>query len=215
MAHDDSQGWLELQAQARAGSTAAQNALVAMARPWIRSRAESLLNERLLTVVEVEDIVQDSSFQIFKNIPGLSFANRSAFKNYVHSTVRNIVIDLVRRHFQTVKRSARTSSLDESAGGEYPDDRQTLVETLINSATSPSMNAAKREARIIVEMAMQRLTDDHRRVIQYSIFEHRSRASIAKEMSRSEEAVRAMLARAVQALAVSLQNLGYVEGSSQ
>ena len=135
-----------------------------------------------------DEIAEDLASQVFlkawENL--YRYHPRGPFLAWLYAIARNTVID----HYRTRK---HVVSLDEATPIAAPydklDDRMQL---------ESDMQA--------LQAAMQRLTEEQREVITLKFIADYDTAQIAKQMGKSEGAIRALQMRALQALARAMKN---------
>ncbi len=97
--------------RARAGDEPAFESIVLRLSPRVRRTARSVLNDRH----EVEDIVQDTFFAVYRRLSGLR--DPAAFDGWVLRIARNLALDHARR----LKRCRPSMRVYQEAGDRAPD----------------------------------------------------------------------------------------------
>lgn len=145
---------------------------------WVTTRLSSSLRAK----VEPQDVVQETMLAVHRGLHGFEGDDR-AFLRWLFTIAENRIRDLV-EHFGAKKR-------------QRPDP-------VPHDQTTPSRAAMRNEMAVRVRDALTRLSEPHRQVIQLRRFEERDVGEIAEAMDRSENAVRVLYCRAIQALRAEL-----------
>jgi RNA polymerase sigma-70 factor (ECF subfamily) len=165
------------------GDAQARGALFDRLRPrlvlWVTTRLSSQLRAK----VEPEDVVQEILLAVHGSLDRFDGGDDRAFLRWLFTVAENRIRDLA-DHFGAAKR--REQPLDP------------------REQTTPSQHAARSETARRVQAALERLAEPHRQVIQLRRFEEREVPEIARIMDRSENAVRILYCRALQALKAEL-----------
>jgi len=161
------------------GDAEARGALLERIRPRLLLWVTARLGDNLRQKIEPDDVVQEILVAVHKSLDGFKGDSDRAFMGWLFKLAENRIRDLA-DHFGAQKRQ--------------------LPPPLSFSQTSPSAVAVRNEMAEIVRNSLEQLNEDYRRVIQLRRFEERSVAEVAEAMERSENAVRVLYCRAVQAL---------------
>jgi RNA polymerase sigma-70 factor (ECF subfamily) len=165
-------------------------------RAFIRLRAGKVILAR----ESCSDLAQSVCREILAHLDRFEYPGEKAFKQWLFRTALR---KLGHRydHWQAARRDARR---------ERPVDRQTQAtqdqETLqcYRTFCTPSAQAIAGEELQRIERAFEQLADDRREVIVLSRLMGLDHAEIARELGRSEAAVRSLLCRALAELAEQL-----------
>lgn len=144
------------------------------------------------------DIVQSVCREILQDLGRFEYRDEAAFRSWLFDTALHKIIDRHRYHHAAKRDAAREMPI--GAGCEAGDAQILACYTRI---ASPSRGAIAR-----VEAAFDALPDDYRRVITLARIVGLSHGEIAREMGRSEDAVRNLLARALARLGGVLARAG-------
>jgi RNA polymerase sigma-70 factor (ECF subfamily) len=189
VAQDDTRSFL---VRAVAGADAARNALLERVRPRLVLWAGARLSPALRAWVEPEDVAQDVLMDAHRRLDAFQGTEVRAFYAWLFKIAENRIRDLFDR--QNAKK------------------RQPVPPPLTFTQTSPSVRAARSETLARVLAAVESLPEDYRQVLQLRRLEEQDVEQVAQVMGRSENAVRILYCRALQALRESLRNAG-VTGS--
>ena len=142
---------------------------------WVATRLSSALKSK----VEPEDVVQEILLSVHKSLGGFSGDDDRAFLRWLFTVAENRIRDLA-DHFGALKRQTPQP---------VPADQ-----------TGPQTAAARNEMAVKVREALTGLSESHAQVIQMRRFEELEIAEIAARLGKSENAVRVLYCRAIQAL---------------
>jgi len=154
------------------------------------------LGAELRSRESVSDIVQEVYLEAVRSFDRFSPQAPQGFYRWLCKIVEHKIIDAHRRHFGAARRDARREVALEQIGSPALNGPE---------GDSPSRIMLRDEASDQVRQALMRLPPDHRRVIELRQFEMLSSADVGQRMSRSAEAVRALLVRALKRLALEMR----------
>jgi RNA polymerase sigma-70 factor (ECF subfamily) len=190
--------WLQWYREGKAGDQEARERLSKELRPFIRALAQKQESNQKRRIWDASDITQESLLKLFtlpreQEFKGTTVAE---FVTWVQKLVQNKSFDAI-RHDKAKKRGG-----DRFVGG-LPGDAEGEIALAANTS-SPSAamtrqeeEQKKQEERRRYEEALERLSEDHRRVICLRMRENLSVAEVAQKMDRSEEAVKQLYQRAL------------------
>ena len=164
-----------------------------------------ITGEHLLSVVEVDDLLQEVSTAA---ITGLATAPLDQYEpmQWLQQIARRRVVDAHRFHFDAKRRDAgRKQSIHGSSGGDS--SAQGLEALLAASMTSPSA-AFSRDVRMArMHEAISGLSDDQRDVIRMRYAEGMPTKEIAERVGKTDVAVRVLLSRSMRQLEKKLDDV--------
>ena len=145
-------------------------------------------------VVDVEDILQDTFAQAFRDIEGLRFNSRRLFASWLAKIATNRFHDK-RKLLEAMKRpSAR-----RVAQGSSPSVRA-LIDEVSEDGKTPSQIAACNERWQALQIAIASLPPDQQQAVRQYCLEQNSLEEVAASMQRTPASVRSLVHRAKQAL---------------
>jgi RNA polymerase sigma-70 factor (ECF subfamily) len=180
--------WAVLLQKARAGDHAALNELAGEVRPELAAIAKKALPKRKGGKDDASDVVQESLLAICRNIGNFRGTTEAEFRAWLRAIVRNKARDVQRYDHQPGRDENRKQALPEDSSGAV---------MLAAGTSSPSQQATRREEEARREEALKRLPADAQEVIRLHFHEERDWPEIAREMERSEAAVKRLYFRAV------------------
>ena len=164
-------------------------------RAFVRLRAGKLLREK----ESCSDLVQSVCREVLEHIDRFQYAGENAFRNWLYKTALR---KLGHRYdyYQADKRSPAHEEPLPAARADQSHDPDRLLSCYATFCT-PSRQAGAREELQHIEAAFDELSADHREVIVLSRILGLPHAEVAREMGRTEVAVRSLLSRALVQLA--------------
>ncbi len=164
----------------------------------------SLSSDRLLSMVEPEDIQQEVATAA---LAGLDTAPLDEYTplQWLQQIVRRRVVDAHRFHFQAQRRTAdRQTSLQADRGGAGSQGLEALISA---SFTSPSA-AFSRDVRMArLQEAIDGLAADARQAVRLRYSQGMPTKQIAEMMNKSDAAIRVLLSRTMRQLEKTLADV--------
>jgi RNA polymerase sigma-70 factor (ECF subfamily) len=163
-------------------------------RPYLLAVAEREMGAELRQKAGPSDLVQETLIQAHRVRPDALPNSRDAARHWLKAILIRRISDFRDRYEGTQKRrisrEIRLDTTSETDSEALPDP----------SARTPSSIAASNEHDDQLREAMDRLSRDHREVLELRVRQGRSFAEIAKTMHRSAEAVQMLYLRALRSL---------------
>jgi len=171
--------------------------------PTLTVYIERHLPQELRTVLEPQDILQDTFFEAFRRIGQFKPKGGHAFYRWLVTIARNR-IKYVLREKLALKRGGKNAAQGD---GEQEDEStvKLLQEFAVYSKT-PSQSAARHEAMAAVEQCLARLPDDCREAIRLLHLEGLGAQEAAALMNRTKHAFHMLCYRGMQALRIELRS---------
>ncbi len=146
----------------------------------------------------VDDILQDTFVQAFRDIRTLAPQGEQAFRAWLETVADHRLQDALRR----ARRKKRGGDFQQATDGGAPEGSQwlPLVELLKGDVGTPSQNAAQQEAVAAVQVGVSALPPDQREAIRMHCLDRLSVEETAQAMQRTPGAVRGLVQRAKIAL---------------
>ena len=166
------------------GGEAAREDLLERLRPRIVLWVSTRLSPELRARVDPEDIAQEVLLGLHKGLDEFEDKGEGAFFGWMFRMAENRIRDVVDYHGAKKRQPAARAE---------------------QSQTSPSTAAARSEAFAQVQQVLSGLQEDYRRVIQLRRLEELEVPEVARLMERSENAVRVLYCRALQALRQAME----------
>lgn len=192
----------ELLAAARAGNAIAWGQLLERYRPYLLLLAEVQIPKLLRVKAEPLDLVQETLLQAHQDFPAFRGHSEGEFLSWLREILATRLSRLSRRYLTTISRNAR---LEKDLFQVLNNSSRVLDRLLTSSSGSPSATAGRHEEAVQVAAAMEKLSEDHRKVLVLRHMEGLTFAKTGERMNRSEDAARKLWARAVQLLQAVMQ----------
>lgn len=178
---------VELLGRARAGEAAALDDLLERYRERLLARIRLMMGAEARRHAESMDFLQGVLLEVARDLARAEVPDEAAFLRWATRVARNNIRDHMRKRRERALESFSQTALGAlGPGSAGPAD------------ATPSRHAGSREEVEKLVEALERLSPDHRRVIELRDFEGLSCRETAREMDRpSEEAVQMLHARAL------------------
>lgn len=197
MAPQDSPQRTELPAEAALVAAAVAGDGVALERLLLASydrlarQIETKLPPRLQATQAVEDILQQTFCQAFRDIRRFEPRGEASFATWLARIADNRLLDAIKQH----DRQKRGGGRQRVEAGEHDSRILALLDWLPADDTSPSSVVARGEAIQALSVALASLPDDQREAIRLRILEGKSLDETAAAMERTPDAVRGLVHR--------------------
>jgi RNA polymerase sigma-70 factor, ECF subfamily len=183
---------LELLASATSGDRDAMTQLLRHCAGPLRARVAANIDARWQAMLDVDDVLQVTYIEAFDGIQRLAVERVAAFQNWLYRLAENNIRDAI-RHLDAAKRPSPGKRLTPTNENEACLD---LVEALGVHSVTPSRVAAAKEARQLLQAALEDLPPDHQEVVRRFDLAQEDPKDIASSLGRSIGAVYMLRARA-------------------
>ncbi|MBI3834429.1 MAG: sigma-70 family RNA polymerase sigma factor [Planctomycetes bacterium] len=186
--------------QAVEGDAAALRTLLVHFGGEVRQRISGRIEKRWRASLDEDDVMQVAYLEAFLHIDQLTARDSASFLAWLTRIAENARRDAIRglsrqKRPDPVRRVVATPDADSYIG---------LLECLGVTTTTPSREAARRDATAILESAIARLPEDYRTAVRLYDLEGRPISEVAAGMGRSVGAVHMLRARAHDRLRLDL-----------
>jgi RNA polymerase sigma-70 factor (ECF subfamily) len=186
---------------ARKGSAAALGQVLDACRGYLLLIARDELDVALRAKGSASDLVQETFIEAQRDFAQFHGAGEGELMAWLRQMLLNNLRDFTRRHQLALKRDvSRELSLNAARTHEGP------AFSLISDATSPSERLMRNEQAENVQHALDRLPEDHRRVLLLRYHDGRSFEEIGALLKRSANAARKLWLRAIDNMERELGN---------
>lgn len=179
-------------AAAVAGDESAVSALIRLHHARFVGYVHRKLGPAWAGRIEPEDVLQEAYVDVFASIGGLTEPTPDAFFRFATRIIEHKFIDQLRR-WRSRKRDVRR----EAAAG--PAGERSVYDQLVDHVLSPNSTASRvvrREEAVGAMLAcLARLPEHYREAVRRFHLEGEPLARIAKDLDRTEEAVRKLVTR--------------------
>ena len=183
---------LGLVAAAIGGDRVALERLLLANYDALAMQVASRLPARLQATQAVEDILQVTFCQAFRDIGRFEQRADASFGNWLARIAENRLLDAIKQH-DCAKRGGDAKHVTEGAADEsrvLP-----LWDWIAADDTSPSSVIARDEALHALHVALAALPPDQRQAVQLRILESKSLEVVAQVMGRTPDAIRGLVHR--------------------
>lgn len=179
------------------GNNGALTDLLAQYDPDLRRWLGDRVGRRYRSAFDVDDVLQVTYLEAFLRIRQFSPDRNGTLWTWLKRIAENNLLDAI-RELNRDKRPPRGRQV-----GVAPTDESyvTLITSLNSDETTPSIRAAKEEARGLLDTALGKLPADYEMVVRFYDLLGWSATEVAEEMGRSVGAVHMLKARAHERLA--------------
>jgi RNA polymerase sigma-70 factor (ECF subfamily) len=188
---------------AKAGSSPALVRLLDRYRATLVEQAQGHLCPRLRVKLDIEDLLQDVSLHVYRDIGRFRGSTEGEFVSWLRNILARILMNQMRHYFGTARRNLRR----EQPLGDRDDSTGDRARDPVAPDTSPSHRASKQELVCRLAEAIERLPVLYRKVIVLRHKEGRSFADVAHMLDRTEDSVKNMWFRALHHLRGALADL--------
>ncbi len=181
----------ELIESAKNGDQVSLERLLLMAYPKVLRHVQIKQPSILKGKVGPDDLVQQAFTQAFLKIKTFEGENEMSFMKWLRVIADRQLQDAV----QLAAAKKRGGDRKQVTGGGE-DSRLQLLDILAGNESTASRQMSRKESMQALHVSIAELPEDYRLVVLLRYFEGQSLAEIAKELGRSEGAVRGLLDRA-------------------
>lgn len=193
----------DLVRDASRGDRAALEELLQQQLPGLRAYVRLRCGETVRLKESCSDLVQSVCREVLADLGGFEYRGEAAFRQWLYQAAERKIIDRA-RYWQAEKRDlSRERRAPEAAGAAGAPEAQ-LIDSY-RSFYTPSHAAIAREELARVERAFDRLPEHYRKVITLSRLVGLPHAEIARQMGKTEGAVRTLLCRALAELSEEIE----------
>lgn len=182
---------------ARAGSQEALGSALETYRRYLLSVAENNLDPRLQAKGGASDLVQETFLEAQRDFEQFTGTTEAELLAWLRKLLLNNMGNFARKYRDTEKRAvgrevALPTEGSSASGAPTP--------VAVGKGPSPSGLAIANEQAQAIQLALDRLPEDYRRVIQLRYQEEKSFEEIGRLLNRSPDAARKLWSRAMQQL---------------
>lgn len=187
----------DLKQRLAAHDAAALGELLQVKRAPLMAFIERQLGSALRRRVEPDDVLQETSAEAVRSLPGTDLSQRDPF-GWLCQIAERKIIDLHRRHFGAQKRDAGREVPLGSSGSDT--HSPALINMLVMSMTTPSQAFSRDAREMRLADAIAQLPKDQRDALRMRYVENLPSKQIAEQLGKTDAAVRVMLTRSLKKL---------------
>jgi RNA polymerase sigma-70 factor (ECF subfamily) len=178
--------------QAIAGERFALERLLLMHARRLSRHLQPKIPDVLKGKIEVDDILQQTFLQVFRDIGTFSPAGDGSFYAWLRGIADNRLFDNIREHKRKKRGGGFRRQVASGTRGSVAGD---ILDLLSAGKSTPSVSIARREIIDAIQVGVACLPDDQRRAIQLHCLEGRSLDETAQLMEKTPGAIRALVHR--------------------
>jgi len=159
--------------------------------------ARTQIGRRLQGKADAADLVQETFLQVHQHIANFRGSSEAELLTWLRTILAAVLSNHVRRYLGTQQRDAR---LEQALAVELDDTSGFLQQGLVAATSTPSRQASKREALLVLADALEHLPEDYRQVIMLRHLEGLPFAEVATRMGKTVPSVQNLWVRALHRL---------------
>ncbi len=166
-------------------------------RPWLQTIADRELPARLRGRIDPSDIVQQTLMKAWEGESDFHGSTQEQRLAWLRTIMKNTIRDQHRRLLGSVKRG---SGREQLATELFTEDKPGLSAFASAQGPTASDEVVALEDALTLAKAMEQLPLEQRRILELRHFDNLSHAAIAKQLNKTEPAVRMLWVRALRSL---------------
>lgn len=180
---------------AQGGDARALEALLGGVHDRLLGRAARKIGPEWQGRIDPDDLLQETYIQAVADLSTFADQGEESFYRWMSTILDHRFIDAVRRHMAK-KRGEGRANLSPGAMSRH----ESFLGQCVPDLNTPSVVPRKQEAIAAMMVAIARLEPDQRMVVRRVMLDGEPIADVARDMERSEDAVRRLGSRAVEKL---------------
>lgn len=186
---------------ARQDDPAAVDRLLAAYRNYLKVLAQVWVTPNCPARTEASDLVQEALLKAHQRFGQFRGQTEGELTAWLRRILARHVVDVVRRNQAAARQPSREQSLENLINGSAT----ALQNLVIQSGSSPSEHAQRRELGVILADALADLPDLHRQAIVLRSLKELPWSEVAEQMNRSISTVRMLWVRGLSELRTKLE----------
>lgn len=164
----------------------------------------SITGTRLLSVIEIDDLLQEVSTTAIQGLPTAPLSEYEPMQ-WLQQIARRRVVDAHRFHFDAKRRDAgKQQSIHAPSTGS---DEMGLEQLLAASMTTPSAAMSQNNRLSRMHMAIEQLSEEQKSAVRMRYVDGLATKQIAEKLGKTDVAVRVLLSRSMRELEKLLQDV--------
>jgi RNA polymerase sigma-70 factor, ECF subfamily len=182
----------ELLHQARCGDTEQLGRLLELYRRYLHLLARMEIGRNLQAKLDASDLVQDTLLEAHRNFPKFQGLSETQFICWLRQIMAANLANLLRRYLGT---QGRNVQLERELAIRLDQSSRLLDRGLVDQASSPSHQAARREQAVLLADALEKLPEDYREVLVLRHLQGLTFPEVSERMGRSLDSVQKLWVR--------------------
>jgi RNA polymerase sigma-70 factor (ECF subfamily) len=183
----------DLVTAAMAGDAIALERLLCTHLPALERYVEPRIPAEIRRQLGTEDILQEILARAFRDINRFEYRSDTGFLAWLKVIADHRLADAIKR-LRRKKRGGDHKQLSKANIARLSTSA-TLIDLLCQDTHLPDDSAARREAEQAIQIALAGLADDQRDAITAHLLQGKPITAVAREMGRTEDAVRGLIHR--------------------
>lgn len=180
---------------ARSGDERALEEVLGSVHDRLLGRAARKIGLEWQGRIDPDDLLQETYIQAVADFASFRDTDEESFYRWISTILDHRFIDAVRRH-RAKKRGEGRAAIAPGAMSRH----ESFLGQCLPDLQTPSVIPRRQEAIAAMMVAIARLEQDQRMVVQRLMLDGEPIADVARDMERSEDAVRRLGSRAVEKL---------------
>lgn len=193
---------LELVERAVGGDEVATTVLLSISYPRLRRHLQRRIPRDIQAFIDVDDVVQDTQIQIFRNISTFRSTGPESFYRWMATVALYRLRNIIKAQRALKRGQGRT--IGGTARSEETGTSHSLLDWLRGPDNTPSHHASRVEAEDALGMSLAGLPEHYRQAVRLVYLEGRSVEEVARIMGRTERAIHNLCYKAKEQLHLAM-----------
>ena len=180
--------------RARAGDREALGKLLDRFRSYLRLLARHQLKKRLREKLDASDLIQETFLEAQRDFGQFRGSSEAELAAWLRQILAHNLANQIERYYGAKGRDVR---LERELSVRLARSSAALERGLVARQLTPSQWAARRDQAVLLASLLERLPPTYRQVLELRHIDSLTFPQIAQQMSRSEDSVKNLWARAL------------------
>lgn len=176
--------------------------LLSIIYPWLHQHLQRRVPRDIQGCVDVDDVVQETQIQIFRNAGTFRCSGPSSFYRWVATVALYRLRNIIKAQ-RAIKRG-RGRTVGSGAGSTHSESTRSAMDWLRGPENTPSQHASRVEAQEALSASLADLPEHYRQAVRLVYIEGRSVGEVARIMGRSERAIHNLCHKAKEQLHLAM-----------
>lgn len=192
----------QLVERAVAGDDVATTVLLSISYPRLQQHLHRRIPRDIQGCIDVDDVVQDTQIQVFRNIATFRCTGPDSFYRWVATVALYRLRNIIKAQRALKRGRGRTFGGSTRSGDSG--SAHALLDWLCGPENTPSHHASRTEAHEALGQSIESLPEHYRQAVRLVYLEGRSVEEVAKIMGRTERAIHNLCYKAKEQLHLSM-----------